>query len=577
MAYVDEATINAIRRKHPIKEIVERYVSLTKKGEDYWGLCPFHADNNASMSVSVRLDMFQCFACKKAGNVFNFIALMENISYGEAIRLLAKEDGLEVGNSIQRNNPHVKDYEILGLAIKYYQNNIHSNLGENAIEYLSKRQINRETIQRFEIGLSVSKQPLTPFLRNKYELDDLIDLGLTNTDGKDIFNDRIMIPIHDLNGNPIGFGGRIYQTKDSSKYINTKATKIFDKGNILYNYHRAHTKLTKDDSIIIMEGYFDVIRASTVGVNNCVAPMGTSLTKNHIQILKKITNHIILCFDGDEAGKQATIRAIPLLENMNMDVKVVRLEEKDPDEFIIKRGREAFLQKIENPLNVIDFKMQVLGEEKNLNDTKDTSIYIDEMIQELVKEKDDILVELTLKKLANRFQMEYVTLKQRYLKYSEKQRKDIVSNNLVVKNKPKIPNKYGQATNNLLYYMAISVDVTLLAEEQVMMIMDPKKRRLFNEIIYYYHKYGELVIADFITYLTIKTDVADTFVEIMNQNLKNTYTREEIDDYIKCVNEYYKKNIIDKLKLDLTKETDPMKQANILKEIMKIRGVKTSD
>ena len=199
------------------------------------------------------------------------------------------------------------------------------------------------------------------------------------------------------------------------------------------------------------------------------------------------------------------------------------------------------------------------------------------MIQELVKEKDDILVELTLKKLANRFQMEYVTLKQRYLKYSEKQRKDIVSNNLVVKNKPKIPNKYGQATNNLLYYMAISVDVTLLAEEQVMMIMDPKKRRLFNEIIYYYHKYGELVIADFITYLTIKTDVADTFVEIMNQNLKNTYTREEIDDYIKCVNEYYKKNIIDKLKLDLTKETDPMKQANILKEIMKIRGVKTSD
>lgn len=577
MAYVDEATINAIRRKHPIKEIVERYVSLTKKGEDYWGLCPFHADNNASMSVSSRLDMFQCFACKKAGNVFNFIALMENISYGEAIRLLAKEDGLEVGNSIQRNNPHVKDYEILGLAIKYYQNNIHSNLGENAIEYLSKRQINRETIQRFEIGLSVSKQPLTPFLRNKYELDDLIDLGLTNTDGKDIFNDRIMIPIHDLNGNPIGFGGRIYQTKDSSKYINTKATKIFDKGNILYNYHRAHTKLTKDDSIIIMEGYFDVIRASTVGVNNCVAPMGTSLTKNHIQILKKITNHIILCFDGDEAGKQATIRAIPLLENMNMDVKVVRLEEKDPDEFIIKQGREAFLQKIENPLNVIDFKMQVLGEEKNLNDTKDTSIYIDEMIQELIKEKDDILVELTLKKLANRFQMEYVTLKQRYLKYKEKQKKDVIVDKLAVKNKSKIPNKYGQATNNLLYYMAISVDVTLLAEEKVMMIMDPKKRRLFNEIIYYYHKYGELVIADFITYLTIKTDVADTFVEIMNQNLKNTYTREEIDDYIKCVNEYYKKNIIDKLKLDLTKETDPMKQANILKEIMKIRGVKTSD
>ena len=287
MAYVDEATINAIRRKHPIKEIVERYVSLTKKGEDYWGLCPFHPDNNASMSVSTKLDMFQCFACHKAGNVFNFIASMENIGYGDAIRLLAKEDGYEVGNVTAYVNPHTKDYEIINLAIKFYQNNLNSALGNNAIKYLEERKIDRETIKKFEIGLSITRQPLTPFLLNKYDINSLIDLGLSNTNSSDIFTDRIMIPIHDLNGNPIGFGGRVYQTKDSSKYINTKATKIFDKSNILYNYHRAHNKLSKDESIIIMEGYFDVIRASTVGVNNCVAPMGTSLTKQHIKILKK--------------------------------------------------------------------------------------------------------------------------------------------------------------------------------------------------------------------------------------------------------------------------------------------------
>lgn len=577
MAYVDETTISAIRRKHPIKEIVERYVSLTKKGEDYWGLCPFHADNNASMCISTRLDMFQCFSCKKAGNVFNFIAGMENISYGEAIKLLAKEDGYEV-SSIQKENPNQLNYEVLSLAIKYYQNNINSKLGQNAIQYLTERKIDWETIQKFELGLSISKQPLTPFLLNKYNLDTLIDLGLTNTDSKDIFNDRIMIPIHDLSGNPVGFGGRIYQTKDSSKYINTKATKIFDKGNILYNYHRAHTKLSKDKSIIIMEGYFDVIRASTIGVNNCVAPMGTSLTKSHVRILKKITNHIILCFDGDEAGKQATIHAIPLLEEMNMDVKIIRLEEKDPDEFIIKRGRDAFLEKLKNPLNVIDFKMQILGEEKNLNDTKETSQYLDQIILELLKESDDILVELTLKKLATRFQMEYSTLKERYWKYKSTKRqinkeKDLIDN----QSSKKIPTKYGQATNNLLYYMIISPPVIEKAEKQVAMIMDDKKRRLFNEIISYYRKYGKIVLADFITYLTTKTDVSDTFNEIITLNLKKEYTNDEIDDYIKCVNEYYKKNIIDKLKLDLTKEPDPMKQANILKEIMKIRGVKTSD
>ncbi len=574
MAYIDEETIKAIRRKHPIKEIVERYIPLTKKGEDYWGLCPFHADNNPSMSVSTRLDMFQCFVCKKAGNVFNFIAGIENITYGEAINKLAQEDGYEV-RSVERIDPNLKNYEVMSLAVKYYQNNINSVLGENAIFYLQERKIDRETIKKFELGVSISKQPLTPFLLNQYDLNTLIDLGLTSTSEKDVFNDRIMIPIHDLYGNPIGFGARIYQTKDSSKYVNTKATKIFDKGNILYNYHRAHQNLSKEDSIIIMEGYFDVIRASTIGVNHCVAPMGTSLTKNHIQILKKITKHVILCFDGDEAGKMATVHAIPLLEEAGLDTKIIRLEEKDPDDFILKRGKEAFLEKIRNPLNVIDFKMSILGEKKNLNDIQETSTYLDQIIHELLKEKDDILVELTLKKLSTRFNIEYQTLNDRYLECKK--------NNIrtVTVKLPKIVNKcsnqYGQAVDNLLYYMIESPDVTEKALANVSMILDDKKRRLFNEIIYYYHEYGQIILADFSTYLSTKTNVFDTFEGIFSLNLKREYTEEEIDDYIKCINYYYKKNIIDKLKVDLQKETDPMKQALIISEMMKIRGVKEND
>lgn len=574
MAYIDEETIKAIRRKHPIKEIVERYIPLTKKGEDYWGLCPFHADNNPSMSVSTRLDMFQCFVCKKAGNVFNFIAGIENITYGEAINKLAQEDGYEV-RSVERIDPNLKNYEVMSLAVKYYQNNINSVLGENAISYLRERKIDRETIKKFELGVSISKQPLTPFLLNQYDLNTLIDLGLTSTSEKDVFNDRIMIPIHDLYGNPIGFGARIYQTKDSSKYINTKATKIFDKGNILYNYHRAHQNLSKEDSIIIMEGYFDVIRASTIGVNHCVAPMGTSLTKNHIQILKKITKHVILCFDGDEAGKVATVHAIPLLEEAGLDTKIIRLEEKDPDDFILKRGKEAFLEKIRNPLNVIDFKMSILGEKKNLNDIQETSTYLDQIIHELLKEKDDILVELTLKKLSTRFNIEYQTLNYRYLECKKNNiRTDTVKLPKIVN---KCSNQYGQAVDNLLYYMIESPDVAEKALANVSMILDDKKRRLFNEIIYYYHEYGQVIIADFSTYLSTKTNVFDTFEGIFSLNLKREYTEEEIDDYIKCINYYYKKNIIDKLKVDLQKETDPMKQALIISEMMKIRGVKEND
>ena len=581
MAYIDEATINAIRRKHPIKEIVERYVPLTRKGEDYWGLCPFHPDNNASMSVSTKLDMFQCFACHKAGNVFNFIANIENIGYGDAIRLLAKEDGYEVQAIKSNNSIHEKDYEIINLANKFYQNTLNSALGNNAIKYLSDRKIDRETIKKFDLGLSASRQPLTPFLLNKYDLNDLIDLGLSNTNQKDVFNDRIMIPIHDLNGNPIGFGGRIYQTKDSSKYINTKATRIFDKSRILYNYHRAHNKLNKDSSIIIMEGYFDVIRASTIGVNNCVAPMGTSLTTKHIKILKKITNTIILCFDGDDAGKEATIRAIPLLEQEHINTKIIRLDEKDPDEYIIKRGKEAFLNQVNNPMNVMDFKMQVLKENKNLNDTKEISNYLDEIIKELTKENDEFIIELTLKKLENKFNLTYNSLKERFLKYktttTKQQNRKIENQHSSINNQKTPPNKYRQATNNLLYYMIVAPEIVDYAEKEVIRIVNDKKRRLFNEIIYYYHKYGKIIIADFTSYLTTKTNVADIFLEILNSNLKKEFTKEEINDYIKCVNEYYEVSKVEKLKLELNCETDPMKQASILNEIMKIRGVNNND
>ncbi|MBQ6494652.1 MAG: DNA primase [Bacilli bacterium] len=574
MAYIDDATINEIRRKHPIKEIVERYVSLTKKGEDYWGLCPFHPDNNASMSVSTKLDMFQCFACHKAGNIFNFIAGMENINYGDAIRLLAKEDGYNIGNVSNYVNPHIKDYEIMNLAIKFYQNNINSTLGNNAIKYLENRKIDRDTIKKFEIGLSIARQPITKFLENKYDINDLIDLGLSNTNETDVFSDRIMIPIHDLNGNPIGFGGRIYQTKDGSKYINTKSTKIFDKSNILYNYHRAHNKLSKDNSIIIMEGYFDVIRASTVGINNCVAPMGTALTTKQIRTLKKITNNIILCFDGDEAGKTATERAIPLLENENINIKIIRLEEKDPDEFIIKRGKEAFINKVNNPMSVMDFKMQTLKENKNLNDTKDISKYIDELIKELIKEKDEITIELTLKQLEKKFNVNYETLKERYDKYNEITKKNTKTSKQEVKIKEKsLLNKYGQATNNLLYYMAVAPSIIDKSEKKVIMILDDKKRRLFNELIYYYHKYNNIIIADFVTYLNTKTDVADTFMEILNLNLKKEYTEEEIEDYIKCINEEYQNKRIEKLNIELSTEKDPMKQAKISMEISKLKGV----
>ena len=598
MVYISKEMTDAIREKHPIEEVVQRYVNLTLKGDNnYWGKCPFHweklgkEDEHDSMSVSPKRKMFQCFSCKTSGDVFKFIAEREKISYYEAVLRLAKEDGYEVGNYTAREEPFAKDYEVMGLAVSYYQNNLNGDLGTNAVAYLEQRLFDQKTIEKFEIGVSISRQPLTPYLieAKQYDFSQLVDLGLTNADGTDFFQDRIMIPIHDARGKAIGFGGRIYQTKSGSKYINPKETKLFHKSDVLYNYHRACEVVKKDKTLILMEGYFDVIRASTAGIDNCVAPMGTSLTKEQIQLIKRVAERVILCFDGDEPGRLATEKAIELFEGIDIKVQVVRLEEKDPDEFIIKRGKEAFLQKLKYPMSVISFQKQILTEKYDLNRKEDIGDYVQEVLKLLVTNKNDSYIELEIKELAKRFDLEYEKLNRQFLEIKTKyetekgQSQKVIEvekkvfDNLEVKNSEKVEDMYGQATNNLLYYMTISPDVIEWAEPKVSKIVDDKKRRLFNEIIYYYHQYGTIVLADFVTYLSLKTNVADTFLEIMRLDLKKEYTITEIDDYIKCVNEYYKKNRIDKLRFDMKNETDPMKQASILMEIMKIRGVRTSD
>ena len=236
MPYIETETINEIRNKIDIVEVISRYVPLVKKGNNYFGLCPFHDDHNPSMSVSPEKQMFKCFVCEKRGNVFNFVSYYEHIPFNEAVSLLGNKLGYNISTSFKSNNKNNKDYEIYKLAVKFYQNNLYSSLGKNAMEYLKNRQFDKETIKKFDIGLSVSRMSLTDFLLKKdYSLNKLIDLGLSNTMSNVIFIDRIMVPLHDMNGNAIGFSGRIYQTNDDRKYINSKESELFKKNNLLYN------------------------------------------------------------------------------------------------------------------------------------------------------------------------------------------------------------------------------------------------------------------------------------------------------------------------------------------------------
>ena len=575
MAYISNEIINEIRNKTDIVDVVSRYVNLTKKGKNYIGVCPFHDDHSPSMSVSPEKQIFTCFSCGATGNVFTFVSDFEKISFSDAVRLLGEKAGISIGNNTYIGNSKRDEYfDIYDNANKFYQNSLFTNLGKNAIQYLKNRNIDRDTIKKFGIGLSVQKLSLTDYLKNKnYSIDKLIDVGLTNDNGNDIFINRIMFPIYDLAGNPVAFSGRIYNTKDTSKYINTKETDKFKKGKILYNYHIAKEHLKKNDSVIIMEGQMDVIRASTIGVNNCIATMGTALTRDHKSIIKNMTNNVILCFDGDSAGEKATISAIELLEDTGIDIKIVRLpNDMDPDEYIIKEGKDSFLYQISNATNLIDYKMELLKKNKDFGNIKDISSYVNSALKELAYEKDDIVVELNLKKLATSFDIDYDNLVNKY----EKLKNDDNNKDSYVKvNKPKkVYNRYGQAECYLIYYMLKDDRVINMVEKRVGYFPDKNIRELSNEIIYYFHKYGIINVADFISYISSRNEILNTLKEILAMNIKEDFLIDEIEDYIFVINEYHKEVKINDLNKKLKEEKDPLKQAKISLEIMKIRGVK---
>ena len=566
--------INEIRNKVDIVEVISKYVPLTQRGKNYFGVCPFHDDHSPSMSVSKEKQIFTCFSCGATGNVFTFIKDYEHIDFYDAVRLLGNQVGYNLGTAKIVKNKNAEAYEIYELACKFYQNNLNSALGKNALEYLNKRSIDKESIKKFKIGLSVSKISLTDYLLSKgKQLKQLVDLGITNENGSDIFVNRIMFPLYDLEGNVVGFSGRIYNTVDPSKYVNTKETAIFKKGTLLYNYHNAKDLLKKNESIIVMEGFMDVIRANTAGITNCIATMGTALTKQNAALLKKTANNIILCFDGDKAGEEATTKAINIFKEIDVTPKVVRLEENlDPDEYVLKYGIEKFKTKINNPESSIEFLMDQHKLNKNLNDIDDVTKYINEALTDLVSLQDPIALDLTLKKMSTEYKVNYDILESKYQELKNKQEKK--SN---IHQAPKKVVKMSQqeiASRHLLFYMLKDDKIINRVEKEISFFPNSEIRDLANQIIYFYHKYGVLKIADFISYIANSESEINLFNEIINMKINDEYKEIEIADYIKVINDYPIKRKEKELRDKLKDEKDPLKQASILSEILSLKGVK---
>ncbi|MBP3919940.1 MAG: DNA primase [Bacilli bacterium] len=569
---MDNNTINDIRKSIDIIDIISKYLPLTQKGKNYFGVCPFHDDHSPSMSVSKEKQIYKCFSCGATGNVFNFIMDYENVSFKEALKILSDATGIKIdGISVKQNKQTNKElYDIYDISSKLYINNLNTNYGLSAKEYLHNRDINDELIKEFQIGLSLNeKDLLTKVLVKKgFSSKDMIDSGLIlkNDYGySDMYVGRIMFPLYDVSGRIVGYSGRIYNKEDTSKYINTRETKIFKKGEILYNYHRAKESCRKKNQVIITEGFMDVIRCHSVGITNVVAAMGTAITKEHIILIRKLARDIILCFDGDKAGAKATESCINMLLENKITPKIVRLEENlDPDEYIRKYGKEKFIAKLENPINIMDFKLSYLKSNKDMTSTIDTANYVNSVITELNKIDDDILREITIKKVSEESKIDIELLRSKLEKKEIKQIIEPKKNIIGI-------TKYEKAQMYLLYYMLISEDVVKMYDEHVTYMPNDEYRRLAYYIDCFYKENGYIELADIMTYLSNFKNMIDTVSKITNLNLKDEFTKNEIYDYIYTIRDLSIKNEIKKLRDIQKKEVELKKKNEIMEKIIELK------
>ncbi len=404
MYYSDEV-IEEVRSKNDIVDVISGYVKLQKKGRDYFGLCPFHNEKSPSFSVSRVKQMYYCFGCGAGGNVFTFLMEYENYSFSEALKFLADRAGVTLPR--QEYSQEAKEradtkailLEINKAAAQYYYVQLKNGRGEQALSYLKNRELSDDMIRAFGLGYSNKYgDDLYQYLRSKgYSSDMISKAGLIGVDEQkgayDKFWNRVMFPIMDINNRVvnsrvIGFGGRV-MGEGKPKYLNSPETMIFDKSRNLYGLHRARS--SKRHYFLLCEGYMDVISLHQAGFTNAVASLGTALTPGHASLIKRYVKEVYLTYDSDEAGTKAALRAMPILKEVGITAKVIRMDPyKDPDEFIKNLGQDAFEERIQKARNGFMFSLEVLERNYDLNSPEGKTDFMREAARRLTEFDEEV-------------------------------------------------------------------------------------------------------------------------------------------------------------------------------------------
>lgn len=427
---IPEEKVEQVRSAVNIADFIGQYVQLKKAGKNLFGLCPFHEERTPSFSVNEQKQLFHCFSCGRGGNVFSFIMDLENLSFPEAVVKVADFGHIDLPASYtaQSQPAAPKDQQQADLlklyadSAKMYQHIlVNTELGEPALKYLHERGLDDETIKTFGIGYAPANQLLLDFFKehqSDYQLLRQSGLFIENQAGdlRDRFVDRVLFPIKDASGRVIAFSGRILKkSPNEPKYLNSPETKLFNKRSVLFNFDLARGPIRQQKSVVLFEGFMDVIAAYRSGIQNGVASMGTSLTDEQIYMLERVTDTLYVCYDSDMPGQKATDRALKLLGgNSRLNLGVIQMPDgMDPDEYLRAQGQEKFVQVFEDGKQTpTAFEMQYLKHDLNLQNTPDQLTYLQAVLQQLAQLSSSVEQDLYLNQLVAEFDLDKDDLKQ---------------------------------------------------------------------------------------------------------------------------------------------------------------------
>jgi len=421
---IPQETIDLIRDRARIEDVVQRYIpSLKKRGKNYVGLCPFHKEKTPSFTVSPDKQIYRCFGCGESGNVFTFITSIEKVSFPESVKIVGDYVGISVETTedIKKDNDYDRLVAINRGAAKLYHNYLFSPEGKVALEYLDGRGVSRDAIKGFRLGYAPdSWQYLAGNLKKHNIPEEIAEkagvLGKSEKSGSryyDRFRNRIIFPIWNQKNEIIAFGGRILQTGEP-KYLNSPESSIFHKRNTLYGFNFARKHIVDMDRAIVVEGYLDVIACHQAGIQNVVAPLGTSLTAEQVKILARTCNEIVLLFDADSAGIKASLRSLDVLEDVNTEGRVAELPESDPFDFIIQKGIREFMVIVDAAIKPNDFKISRVFADYG---TKDQKVLIHGLFEVIAEISSDIERVSYLDEISSKLGIDKSTIRSDFKKY----------------------------------------------------------------------------------------------------------------------------------------------------------------